>query len=224
MSEWWTYRLTDFLMFTPETYYRLFERHNIAIWPLQLVTLLAGAWIVVAAWRRRPTAWVSVPAVLAGLWLLVALAFHWRRYATINLAAPWFAYAFGGQAMLAGLWATTRLRPPAPTPTRARSVGLALALLGLALQPLLGPLLGRSPAAVELFGIAPDPTTTTTLGTLLLLEAPWYLMPIPLCWCLITWATLWSMGAGDAFVMLGVALLASVGLGVRRLDARGKGS
>ena len=25
MSEWWTYHLRDFLLFTPRTYYRLFE-------------------------------------------------------------------------------------------------------------------------------------------------------------------------------------------------------
>ena len=28
MSEWWTYRLSDFLMFSPRTYHRLFELHN----------------------------------------------------------------------------------------------------------------------------------------------------------------------------------------------------
>ena len=28
MSEWWTYRLTDFLLFSPRTYDRLFELYN----------------------------------------------------------------------------------------------------------------------------------------------------------------------------------------------------
>ena len=33
MSEWWTYHLSDFLLFAPRTYYRLFELYNAAIWP-----------------------------------------------------------------------------------------------------------------------------------------------------------------------------------------------
>ena len=42
MSEWWTYSLSDFLLFSPRTYYRLFELYNVAIWPLQLVSPRAG--------------------------------------------------------------------------------------------------------------------------------------------------------------------------------------
>jgi hypothetical protein len=42
MSEWWTYRPSDFLLFAPRTYYRLFELYNSEIWPLQIVALLAG--------------------------------------------------------------------------------------------------------------------------------------------------------------------------------------
>ena len=34
MSEWWTYTLSDFLLFSPRTYYRLFELHHRALWPL----------------------------------------------------------------------------------------------------------------------------------------------------------------------------------------------
>ena len=28
MSEWWTYRLSDFLLYAPRTYFRLFELYN----------------------------------------------------------------------------------------------------------------------------------------------------------------------------------------------------
>ena len=43
MSEWWTYHLSDFLLFSPRTYYRLFELYNAAIWPAQIVALGAGS-------------------------------------------------------------------------------------------------------------------------------------------------------------------------------------
>ena len=58
MSEWWTYRPSDFLLFAPRTYYRLFELYNSDIWPVHVVALLAGVTILVlmrshAPWRGR---------------------------------------------------------------------------------------------------------------------------------------------------------------------------
>ena len=58
MSEWWTYSLSDFLLFSPRTYYRLFELYNLAVWPAQIFTLALGIAIVVllrrgAAWQAR---------------------------------------------------------------------------------------------------------------------------------------------------------------------------
>ena len=40
MSEWWTYRPSDLLMFAPRTYWRLFELHNESLWPMQVLTAL----------------------------------------------------------------------------------------------------------------------------------------------------------------------------------------
>jgi len=42
MSEWWTYRPANFLLFAPRTYYRLFELYNSEIWPGQVLALLVG--------------------------------------------------------------------------------------------------------------------------------------------------------------------------------------
>ena len=41
MSEWLSYRPSDFLMFAPRTYWRLFELHNGAWWPAQPLAVLA---------------------------------------------------------------------------------------------------------------------------------------------------------------------------------------
>ena len=49
MSEWWTYGLSDFLMFSPDTYWRLVERYNRALWPLQLGVVAAGSLLVALA-------------------------------------------------------------------------------------------------------------------------------------------------------------------------------
>jgi len=39
MSEWWTYRPEDFLLFSPRVYWRLFELHNEALWPAQIAAI-----------------------------------------------------------------------------------------------------------------------------------------------------------------------------------------
>ena len=100
MSEWWSYRPSDFLLFAPRTYYRLFELYNAEIWPLHIVALLAGVTIIVL--MRSRTAWRGrlIAAMLAACWLWVAWAFHWQRYATINWAASYFAVGFAIEALL----------------------------------------------------------------------------------------------------------------------------
>src|SRR5262245_21982907 len=97
MSEWWTYRLYDFLLFTPRTYYRLFELYNAAIWPAQFVAIALGVLLLLMCARRagRPAT-----MLLAALWIWVAVAFLALRYATINWAATYAAWAFGAEAAL----------------------------------------------------------------------------------------------------------------------------
>ena len=46
MSEWWTYRPVNFLLFSPRVYWRMFELHNAALWPLQVLALAAGLIII----------------------------------------------------------------------------------------------------------------------------------------------------------------------------------
>jgi hypothetical protein len=65
MSEWWTYRLSDFLLFAPNTYYRLFELYNDAIWPLQLAGLALGAVLLVLLVRDRPYSSRVIARILA---------------------------------------------------------------------------------------------------------------------------------------------------------------
>jgi hypothetical protein len=73
---------------------------------------------------------------------------------------------------------------------------LVLALVG---YPLIAPAVGRPWSAAEMFGIMPDPTAAATLAVLAIYcgRAQWLLMIIPLLWCMITGATLWTMGAAD---------------------------
>jgi Family of unknown function (DUF6064) len=219
MSEWWTYRLSDFLMFTPETYYRLFELHNIAVWPVQVLTVALSLAAVRLPWRG-PGQNRAVMLFLAAMWLWVGWAFQLHRYATINLAASWFAVAFALQGLL--LFGVALLRRDGADRKREKAdrMGLAVMAFAVVVQPLLAPLLGRSWRSVELAGVAPDPTALLTLGFLSAVRAPWPLWPIPILWSLVTGATLWAMRAGDAWVLPGMALLVVGRVGWERARRR----
>ena len=98
MSEWWTYSLTSFLLFSPRTYYRLFELTNADVWPLQFVALTLGIAIAYLIWHPRAWSGRAIATILAALWLFVAWAYLLERYDTINWAARYFAIAFALQA------------------------------------------------------------------------------------------------------------------------------
>ncbi|MBI5274869.1 MAG: hypothetical protein HY854_00265 [Burkholderiales bacterium] len=168
MSEWSTYTLSDFLMFSPRTWWRLVEAYNREWWPLHIAMFVAG---IAAVWRARFAPWV-----LAAAWAWVAWAFHWERHVEVNLAGPWFAGAFALQAAL--LLASPR--------ESASRVGLGVAAAGLVLYPLVGVVSGKP---VEVFGMMPDPTALVTLG----LVRRWWLRVIPALALTAGWLTRWVM-------------------------------
>jgi hypothetical protein len=94
MTEWWTYRPTSFLLFSPRTYLRLHELYNADIWPLQLVGLALGAAMTWLLWRAGTSHGRVIALGLAACCAFTAIAFHLLRYATINWAATYFAGAF----------------------------------------------------------------------------------------------------------------------------------
>ncbi|MBD8625423.1 hypothetical protein IFT64_00580 [Oxalobacteraceae sp. CFBP 8753] len=205
MSEWWTYSLSDFLMFSSRSYYRLIESYNTAIWPAHVLALVAGVVVVSAIARPRPSLQRSAALVLAAAWGWLAWAYHLERYAEINTAAPYFAAAFAVQALLL-CWLAYRPANEAPAPQR-----VALGMTGLAIfaYPLLA--LARDNGEwrqAEVFGIAPDPTVVATLGVLLAWRAPAILWLIPVSWCLVSGATLMELKINHAWLLPALALTA----------------
>jgi len=208
MSEWWTYRPEDFLLFSPRVYWRMFELHNAALWPLHIIAIAAGLAIVIMIARRPAIGARWAAFILAVLWILVGWSFLWHRYSTINWAAAYVAPAFFAEGVLL---LVVFLRD-ALTFDRRRAAGwIGYLILGFALfvQPLLAPLQSRSWAASEVFGVAPDPTAIATLGILLLAHGrllPW-LLPIPVLWCLLSGMTLQTMGESQAWALYVVMAL-----------------
>jgi hypothetical protein len=223
MSEWWTYQPRDLLMFSQDTYYRLFELYNTEIWPLQLLALVAGLVILVLLYRPTPWSGRAIAALLAACWTFVAWAYFHERYATINLAAPYYALGFAAQAMLFVLVGVALNRLSfAKRGTSLSQAGRALFIAGLMIYPLMPAIFGRPWLQSELFGIAPDPTVFGTLGVLVAADRMrWELMVIPVLWSAVTGVTLWTMNSSDAAVT-GVAALYALCIAVLRAIERKK--
>jgi hypothetical protein len=203
MSEWWTYRLSDFLMFSPQAYGRLVESYNRELWPGPLLAWAAGLLALALATRGRVATGRALAALLAVAWAWVAWAFLAQRYATIFLGGPHLAAAFAMQACLFVLLACA----PAPgherASTPARLGGVFIAAVGLLGYPLLAPALGRPWLQAEVVGWMPNPTALTTLGLMLAsgLRLPgvprWLVMVVPALALLFGAATQWELSGRE---------------------------
>ena len=121
MSEWWTYSLSDFLLFSARTYYRLFELYNLVVWPWHVLAIALGLAVLVSWLRRGAWQGRSVAVILAICWLFVAWAYLLAHYDTINWAAQLFRRGLCDRGAVAGLgWPYPQLAVAAPGPGRGR--------------------------------------------------------------------------------------------------------
>jgi hypothetical protein len=198
----WSYRLSDFLLFSPRVYWRMFELHNAALWPLPLVTLALGIAALALAMLRPRQSGRTIAILLGILWAWVGWSFVWERYATINWTAVYAAPLFATEALLFPILGGAFNRLSFELRDLRGTGGILLVALAFA-HPLLAPLLGRSWQGAEFFGIAPDPTAIATLGFLLMARgrSTLLLYPIPLLWCLASGLTLWAMADAQAWTL-----------------------
>lgn len=204
MADFLSYSLSDFLLFSPEVYFRLFVLYNQAIWPAQLPALALSAAIVWLLVARPGIAGRLVPLLLGMAWIWIGVTFHQSHYRTINWAAAYFAYGFMAQgALLALVGAAGLLRVrPASAPRSRRFIALGALILAVAALPLIGPAFGRSWAGTELFLLAPDPTAAGTAFVLLLYRgwARLVLFPAPILWLTISALTYAAMDRPEGLV------------------------
>jgi hypothetical protein len=214
MSEWWTYRPADFLMFSPRVYLRLFEAVNEAWWPLHLLLLPAG---LLALWAlARGRAPLALALGCGAAWWLCSLVFVQARYEPINWAAGYLVPLLWLLAVLLPVLAW-RTRRQAAVGGAARRAAWVLAAWALLLHPLLAPLAGRGWAQAEVVGLAPDPTAIATLALLLVLPpqpgragraAALLAWGLVLVWCGFNAFMLAAMESAQGGLLLAAAVLA----------------
>lgn len=212
MDEWWTYSLSDFMLFSSATFFRQFELYNEALWPLHLAAIGLGGYIAKSFYFDGARKDLQNAAFLALGWIWVAMSYFGTRHAEINPTASFLAVAFGGQTIL---FILAEYMPNTRETYRGadhlRNIGSGFILFGVFLYPMVGFLAGRPWMQAEVFGVLPNPTVFATLG--ILLVAPRFrglLLAIPLAWCAIDGAMRYAMEVPDFWVMPAAGLLTLV--------------
>jgi hypothetical protein len=214
MTEWWTYRPEDFLLFSERVYWRLFEIHNQALWPAQPVAIGFGVIILFLVFRPRSWSGRMISAVMTVSWLFVAWAYHWNTYATINWAAKWAAFLFAVEAALFAWFGVFRDKLTFAMRRNPRSIlRVLLFVYAVFIHPFIPLLTGKPLTAAEIFALTPDPTAIATLGLLGLSaggSSVLMLLLIPIAWCLVSWGTLFTMGTWEAWIPIAAVLFVVV--------------
>ena len=209
MNDWQTYRLEDFVPFTPDIYWRLLERINETFWPLHVPAVAIGITALVLALRGNTR---MALALLAPAWLTSGILFHWTYYAELNWAGSWFGWAFVAQAalLLALALSAGSIKAQGPSKGLSTWIGATVAAVSLIGYPLIAAINGAGLSHAETYGLHPDPTAIATLGVLLIvLRGPtlWLALLIPIVWCVIGSLTLIAMDSSGAPMPLAAATI-----------------
>lgn len=196
--------------FTIEQFYDVFARYNHAVWPAQYALFVLAALAVYFAALPSRTYDRIASAILAFLWVWMALAYHLAFFTSVNHAAPLFALAFLVQAVM--LWRLGVARGTLTLQLRndisgwLGSIAIAYAVL---VYPLLTAFYGHVFPQAPTFGV-PCPTTIFTIGLLLWAQpaVPRVLLIIPSLWAVVATSAAASLGMPPDYALPVLALLA----------------
>lgn len=216
MGDWSSYSLSDFLLFSPRVYERMFVLLNADVWPAQFLAAAFAILLLVCALHPTVARIKAALLILGAAWLVVTTIFFLGRYQSINWLGTYIApfTALEGFAMLF-LGFTKPGNLIAPRETRiAFASALIVLVSGLLIYPFIGSAFGEPLEAAQVFAITADPTAFATLGILALLETRLRLALslIPLMWCCMTALTLWTLGRPDFFIPPALIVLALIAI------------
>lgn len=209
--------------FSVAQFFAVFGDYNAAIYPLQFVAYGLGILAVFALWLKRSLATQFILSVLAIMWALNGIGYHFLFFAEINPIAKAFAAFFVLQSLLFAASAVIPNNLRFEVRLNFRSVaGLSFIVYALMIYELLGYWAGHGLMAGPLFGVAPCPTTIFTIGILLLARGKWvaWLSIIPILWSLIGLAAATQLGVHEDFGLSIAAIALVVALTVDAIGAR----
>lgn len=184
--------------FTSEQFFGVFRAYNGAVWPGQVLLVGLAVLALSCIASRRSWSGVAVSAILAMLWVWLALAYHLAFFARIN---P-LAYGFAALSVVGGLlfaWqGVVRRNIQFVCSWNVRAfTGVTLVVFALVVYPVWAIRAGHPYPELPTFGL-PCPTTIFTIGVLSFASGSKLrvVLAVPI---------LWSLVGSQAAVLLDVA-------------------
>lgn len=190
------------MTFTLEQLLAVFEKYNLAIWPMQVLAYLVGIVAVYFALKPSKQSNKIIAGILAFLWLWTGIAFFIFFFGPVYVPA----YAFGGLFIIQGiLFLATMQKPRISFGFKGDLnviVGVLFITYAMLGYPLVGMLLDHNYPQSPPFGLTPCPLGVFTFGLFLLTDkkVPKLFLVIPL---------LWALGG---FMPVSVGVLEDIGL------------
>jgi hypothetical protein len=201
-----------------EQFLGVFERYNLAVWPMQIVLLLLAVMAIGFALTRK-TAYSNkiITSILSLFWLWTGVAYHIAHFASVNKVA----YIFGGLFLVQGflfLWNGVLKSKLYFRFYRDKFgiTGLVFIAYAILIYPVLGYVFGHGYPRSPTFGV-PCPTTIFTFGMLLWTDEklPKYLLIIPLLWSIIGFTAAWNLGMWEDSGLLVAGVLSTAMIFIR---------
>lgn len=208
--------------FTIDDLLLVFERYNLAVWPLQIIAYILGFVAVFFTIKQTKYSMKIVPAILSFFWLWVGIVFCLLYWAPSYPSA----YAFGIFSIVQGLLFLMSLfksnLSDCPGTRMHLIVGMIFVIYAMAGYPLVGYLVGHVYPKSVPFGLVPCPTAVFTFGLLLLIQKkfPVYYLVVPF---IVAFASLLAIYKG-VYEDIGLFLSGVIGtyLLVKRYKATGQ--
>ncbi|MCP2727399.1 DUF6064 family protein [Limnofasciculus baicalensis] len=190
--------------FTTEQFFRVFEKYNQTVFPMQFLLILVAIASIALAGSPKPFANTTISGLLGFLWLWTGVVYHLIFFTKISPPA----YIFGALFIFQGLLflyegvAINRLIFRASQKFYG-ILGAIFIAYALAIYPLIGYALGRIFPSSPTFGV-PCPTTIFTFGLLLWTDKkiPLSLLIIPVLWSIVGTSAALNFGIKEDFGLL----------------------
>jgi len=205
------------LPFSVGQFLGIFEKYNLAVWPMQIVLVLMAVLALILSLKKISYSDKTISIILGFFWLWIGIVYHLAYFTAINTAA----YLFGALFIIQGLIFLFAGGIQSKLSFKFQStfygiVGSLFIVYALIIYPILGYSFGHAYPRNPTFGL-PCPTTIFTFGLLLWTDkiVLKYVLVIPLIWSIIGFGAALSLGVKEDFGLLIAGVLGFVLIFIR---------
>jgi hypothetical protein len=171
---------------TLEVLLDVFEKYNLAIWPMQVVGYVLGLAALYLVIRKKGFHQLWIGLILSFFWLWTGIVYFMLYLGPVYLPACVFGAFFVVQSIF------FLVHPFSQRPSHGdegiinRLAGLVFVAYAMVGYPIAGLLLGHVYPWSPVFALTPCPLVVFTLGTFLLSDTklPWWMLPVPVLWAI----------------------------------------